>query len=98
MPPFQQFTIKAQEVLKKSHDLALERSHQQIDALHVLSALILQEEGTVDALLENLEVDISAFVDRLLEILDSMPRGNVVATPIGQVYFTQDLAKVIEQA
>lgn len=98
MPPFQHFTIKAQEVLKKAHDLALERSHQQIDAMHVCVALILQEEGTVDAILEKLEIDISAFVDRLLEMLDAMPRGTMIATPLGQVYLTQDLAKVIEQA
>lgn len=98
MPPFQQFTIKAQEALKKAHDLALERSHQQIDVLHLLSALVLQEEGTVDSILERLEVDVSLLVDRLFEALDSMPRGAMVATPIGQVYLTQDLAKVIEQA
>src|SRR3989344_400912 len=98
MPPFQQFTIKAQEVLKKAHDLALERSHQQIDVLHLLSALVLQEEGTVDSILERLEVDVSLFVDRLFEALDAMPRGAMVATPIGQVYLTQDLAKTIEQA
>ena len=98
MPPFQQFTVKAQEALKKAHDLALERSHQQIDVLHVLSALVLQEEGTVDSILERLEVDVSLLVDRLFEALDAMPRGSMVATPIGQVYLTQDLAKVIEQA
>ncbi len=98
MPPFQQFTIKAQEALKKAHDLALERSHQQIDALHLLSALVLQEEGTVDSILERLEVDVSLLVDRLFEALDAMPRGAMVATPVGQVYLTQDLAKVIEQA
>ncbi len=98
MPPFQQFTIKAQEVLKKAHDLALERSHQQIDVLHLLSALVLQEEGTVDSILERLEVDVSLLVDRLFEALDAMPRGAMVATPIGQVYLTQDLAKTIEQA
>lgn len=98
MPPFQQFTIKAQEVLKKAHDLALERSHQQIDVLHLLAALLLQEEGTVDAILEKLEVDVSAFIDRLLNLLDSLPRGAMIATPLGQVYLTQDLAKVIEQA
>ncbi|TSC69395.1 MAG: ATP-dependent Clp protease ATP-binding subunit ClpB [Parcubacteria group bacterium Gr01-1014_66] len=98
MPPFAQFTIKAQEVLKKAHDLAMERSHQQIDALHLLSALTLQEEGTVDVILEKLEVDVSAFIDRLLEVLDAMPRGAMIATPVGQVYLTQDLARVIEQA
>ena len=98
LPPFQQFTIKAQEVLKKAHDLALERSHHQIDVLHLLASLVLQEEGTVDAILEKLEVDISALADRLLESLASMPRGAMIATPLGQVYLTQDLAKVIEQA
>ncbi len=98
MPPFQQFTIKAQEVLKKAHDLALERSHQQIDVLHLLAALVLQEEGTVDAILEKLEVDIPTLMDRLLETLDALPRGTIVATPLGQVFLTQDLAKTIEQA
>ena len=98
MPPFQQFTIKAQEVLKKAHDLAMERSHQQIDVLHLLAALLLQEEGTVEAILEKLEVDISAFIDKLLNLLDSLPRGAMITTPLGQVYLTQDLAKVIEQA
>lgn len=98
LPPFQQFTIKAQEVLKKAHDLALERSHQQIDVLHLLTSLVLQEEGTVDAILDKLEADVPALADRLLENLDAMPRGAMIATPLGQVYLTQDLAKVIEQA
>src|SRR3989344_3218341 len=98
LPPFQQFTIKAQEALKKAHDLALERSHHQIDVLHLLASLVLQEEGTVDAILEKLEIDVSLFMDRLLEVVDSMPRGAVIATPLGQVYLTHDLAKVIEQA
>ena len=97
MPPFHNFTIKAQEVLKKAHDLALERSHHQIDVLHLLAALILQEEGTVEAVLEKLEVDISGLMDRLLETLDALPRGAMIASPLGQVYLTQDLARVIEQ-
>ncbi len=76
----------------------MERSHNQIDVLHLLTSLILQEDGTVNALLEKLEVDISSFIDRLLETLDSLPRGAMVSTPLGQVFLTQDLAKTIEQA
>ncbi|MFY9462588.1 MAG: Clp protease N-terminal domain-containing protein, partial [Candidatus Sungiibacteriota bacterium] len=98
MPPYNQFTIKAQEVLKKAHDLAMERSHQQIDVLHLATSLILQEEGTVDAILEKLETDISGFAEKLLETLDALPRGAMIASPLGQVYLTQDLAKSIEQA
>ena len=98
MPPFHNFTIKAQEVLKKAHDLALERSHQQIDVLHLLTALVLQQEGTVEAILEKLDVDISIIADQLLEIMDSLPRGAMVSTSLGQVFLTQDLAKAIENA
>src|SRR3989344_1331408 len=97
MPPFQNFTNKAQEVLKKSHDLALERSHREVDVLHVLTSLVLQEEGIVEAILEKLEVDVSQLADRLLEMLDSLPRGTAMSV-IGQVYLTPDLVRVMEQA
>lgn len=98
MPPFHNFTIKAQEALKKAHDLALERSHQQIDVLHLLASLVLQEGGTVEEILEKFETDIPSFIEQLLETLDAIPRGGVIAMPLGQIYLTQELAKVIEQA
>lgn len=97
MPAFNNFTNKAQEVLKKSHDLALERSHREVDVLHVLTSLVLQEEGIVEAVLEKLDIDISQLADRLLESLDGMPRGAAMSV-IGQVYLTPDLVRVMEQA
>ena len=97
MPPFNNFTNKAQEVLKKSHDLALERSHREVDVLHVLTSLVLQEEGIVEAILEKLDVDVSQLADKLLEMLDSLPRGAAMSV-IGQVYLTPDLVRVMEQA
>ncbi len=97
MPPYNEFTIKAQEVLKKAHDFALERGHTQIDAIHLLASLVMQEEGTVDAILEKLEVEIPQFADRILDVLDSLPRGTAVS-PIGQIFLTQELARVMDQA
>ena len=70
MTPFNNFTIKAQEALKRAHDLAIERSHQQITPLHILASLVLQEEGTVETVLEKLNQDVSALADELLEHLD----------------------------
>lgn len=97
MPPFNNFTVKAQEVLKKAHDFAMERGHTQIDAAHLLAALVMQEEGIVDAILERLETDIPPFADKILDVLDAMPRGTAVS-PIGQIFLTQELAKVMDQA
>ena len=70
MPPFSQFTIKAQEALKKAHELAAERGANQIDALHLLGALLIQEAGLVPSILEKLEIDHSALLDLVLGGLD----------------------------
>ncbi|MEK7636511.1 MAG: AAA family ATPase [Patescibacteria group bacterium] len=97
MPPFNNFTIKAQEALKKAHDFAMERGHTQIDATHLLAALVMQEEGVVESIFERLEVEIPRLADKILDILDSMPRGATVS-PIGQIFLTQELARVMDQA
>src|SRR3989338_4519093 len=97
MTPFNNFTIKAQEALKKAHDLAIERSHQQITPLHILLALVLQEEGTVEAALEKLGLDVAAFSEKLLEMLERQPRisgGGGIAS----LYLSQELGRVMEQA
>ena len=97
MTPFNNFTIKAQEALKKAHDLAIERSHQQITPLHILAALVLQEEGTVEEALERIGLDVSAFSEKLLDVLDRQPRVSG-SGGIASLYLSQDLGRVMEQA
>ncbi|MBI4132373.1 MAG: AAA family ATPase [Candidatus Sungbacteria bacterium] len=97
MTPFNNFTIKAQEALKKAHDLAIERSHQQITPLHILAALVLQEEGTVDEVLERIGLDVAALSEKLLDLLDRQPRVSG-SGGIASLYLSQDLGRVMEQA
>ncbi len=97
MTPFNNFTIKAQEALKKAHDLAVERSHQQIDPLHILTALVMQEEGTVEAILEKLDCDVARLSEKLVEVLDRLPRL-VGSGGIASLYLSQELGRVFEQA
>ncbi len=97
MPPFSQFTIKAQEALKKAHELAIERGANQIDALHLLAALTLQEEGLVPSLLDKLEIDQTSLIDLVLNNLDSTLRTNLLS-PSPQVFLTPELARVLEEA
>ena len=97
MPPFSQFTIKAQEALKRAHELAIERGANQIDALHLLGALLIQEDGLVPSILEKLEVDHPALVDLVLGGLDSTIRANILS-PSQQMFLTPELARVLEEA
>ena len=66
MPPFNQFTTKAKEAVRKAHELAIERGQNHVNPLHLLSALILQEESMVSSILDKLEVDIILLTDSLL--------------------------------
>ncbi|OGF61193.1 ATP-dependent chaperone ClpB [Candidatus Giovannonibacteria bacterium RIFCSPHIGHO2_01_FULL_45_33] len=97
MPPFSQFTIKAQEGLKKAHELAIERGSSQIDAMHLLAALSFQEEGIVSAIFDKLEIDQGGLIDMVLNSLDSTLRTNILS-PSHQIYLTPELAKVLEEA
>ncbi|MSR76447.1 MAG: hypothetical protein EXS68_02550, partial [Candidatus Ryanbacteria bacterium] len=95
--PFNNFTIKAQEALKRAHDLAVERGQNSLGAMHLLGSLLLQEEGVISAILERLEIDYMQFSDVVFDILDER-RGTFVLAPNQQFYLTPELARVIEAA
>jgi len=91
------FTHKAQEAILSAQDLARERSQQQVDALHLLYALLSQEESVVLNLLQRIGADIEGLKRKTKLALERLP---VIATPqtFGQFYLTQDMAKVLDRA
>ncbi|PJE64461.1 MAG: ATP-dependent chaperone ClpB [Candidatus Ryanbacteria bacterium CG10_big_fil_rev_8_21_14_0_10_43_42] len=97
MTPFHNFTVKAQEALKRAHELAIERGHNQIDALHLLTALLLQEEGIVMSMLDRMEIDVQLLLDSVFDKLNGNMRAEVLA-PTPQIYLTQDLARILEES
>ncbi|MBP6925876.1 MAG: AAA family ATPase [Candidatus Pacebacteria bacterium] len=97
MPAFNNFTTKAKDAIRKSHELAIERGQNHVNTFHLLTALILQEEGMTLAVLEKMEVDTVLLTDSLLESIDA-PETGTTASPSYQIYLTPDLAQVIEES
>ena len=95
MPPFSNFTIKAQEAVRKAHELTIERGQNQVDVMHLLAALVLQDESVVISVLEKLEVDINFLSDTIFENMSEMEHSSV-ATPSYQVYITPELSRALE--
>jgi len=91
------FTHKSQEAILAAQDLAREKGQQQIDALHLLYALLSPEESIVLNLLERIGADIEGLKKKTKMALDRIPQ---IATPqtFGQFYLTQDMAKVLDKA
>ncbi len=64
---YDKLTVKAQEALQAAQDIAGKRGQQQLEPLHLLAALVAQQDGVVPPLLnrlgvrpESLEVEIDS--------------------------------------
>jgi ATP-dependent Clp protease ATP-binding subunit ClpB len=97
MPPLKDFTTKAKEAIRRAHELAVERGVNHVNPLHLLSALILQEESMVSSILDKLEVDTVMLTDVILEQIEAPENANVLS-PSYQIYLTPELASILEHA
>ncbi len=95
MPPLGHFTTKAKEAIKKAHELAIERGQNHVNPLHLLTALILQEESVVSSILDRLEIDTILLTDSLLEAIEGSEAGQTLSASY-QIYLTPELAQTLE--
>lgn len=95
MPPFNHFTTKAKEAIRKAHELAIERGQNHVNPMHLLSALILQEESMVTSILDKLDIDTILLTDSILDSIEG-PESSGTVSPSYQIYLTPELAQCIE--
>jgi len=91
------FTNKAQDALMQAQQMAQEKAQSQIDALHLLYALLTQENSIVITVLQKLGVDFELLIKKVETKIKEIPS---TSTPqaMGQFYLTQDMAKVLDRA
>ena len=89
------FTLKAQEAIQKSLEIAQEHQHQAVENQHLFLALLDPSQETVGALLAKLEVPIERVRLIVQEALKSLPKvsGASVSTP----YLGSSAKKVMDQ-
>ena len=91
------FTHKAQDAILSAQSTAQERGQQQVDALHLLYALLSQEGSVVLNLLLRIGVDIENLKRKTKFAIEKI--STIVAPQsFGQFYLTQDMAKVLDKA
>ncbi len=91
------FTNKAQDAILSAQSTAQEKGQQQIDALHLLYALLSQEGSVILTILSKLGVDVDA-LKRKTESQVAKISTLLTPTAFGQFYLTQDMAKVLDKA
>ncbi len=97
MPNFHRFTIKAQEALQNAQEIAAKKNHGELKALHLLAALLEDEQSLVIPLLERGGVNIEKLNEQIDFELDRIP-PIISNSNVGQLYLSTELMKVLDQA
>ena len=90
------FTIKAREALESAQAEARACAHQQVNAAHLLSALLKDTGGLVRPILQRLGVNVEAIRLALDDELGKVP--TVSGDAAGQLYMAPDLAEALTEA
>ncbi|KEI10281.1 protein disaggregation chaperone [Clostridium sp. K25] len=67
-------TIRVQQSLNDAYSEAVKYNHQQVDVVHLFSALVNQEDGLIPNIFEKMGVNINSLKNDLHLELDSMPK------------------------
>ncbi|HHT9117344.1 MAG TPA: ATP-dependent chaperone ClpB [Candidatus Hypogeohydataceae bacterium YC38] len=94
---FDKFTIKAQEALQEAQQLAQSSGQQQVESVHLLAALLKQEQGIAGPILEKLEVSRESAYSRCLSAIEKLPQVSGPAA-FGQVYISPELSDILNRA
>ncbi len=91
------FTIKSQEAIQAAQRLADKKGNQQLDAEHLLWALLDADEGVASQILKRLGINTTSLKQDVEEAIDRFPKV-IGATPLGQIYISPRLKEVFENA
>mgnify|MGYP001608753567 FL=1 len=94
---FNRFTIKAQEAIQNAQEIAGRRNHGEFKIIHLLAALVLDEQSLVRPLLYKAGVNTESLSRKIDELLDKEPRLFSGAN-LAQLYLSQELMSVLDRA
>jgi ATP-dependent Clp protease ATP-binding subunit ClpB len=92
------FTEKTQEALAAAQQLAVRLNHQQVDAEHVLMALLDQEPGLASSILRKAGINVDTLRSNVQRELERMPRVTTVKGGGDEVYVSGRLNRLLTQA
>lgn len=91
----EKFTRKSQEALNTANALAVEMNHQEIVPMHVILAMIRQQDGLLPSLFHHMGIQTVTAEKAALDILHKIP---VVTGQGVQTYMSRSLTAVLTEA
>ncbi len=92
----EKLTNRSREALQAAHNEAIERRQQELRPIHVLCALLKQEDGLITSLLQKMEVNLSRVKTDVEQVLNAIPA--VSGSGAAQVYQSREFSELLLNA
>jgi ATP-dependent Clp protease ATP-binding subunit ClpB len=86
------------EVIQEAQNIAVSNSNQQIDQLHLLLALLSNEDGLIPGLLAKMGIDADAVKEQTERCVNGLPKVTGSGRRADEVYITPDTDKALNAA
>lgn len=94
----EKLTIKVQQSLNDSQSIAIRFNHQQIDILHLFSALVNQEDGLIPSIFERMNISLKSLKEEIRSQLDRLPKVLGEGAQSSGVYATRRIEEIFLKA
>ncbi|MBV7274681.1 ATP-dependent chaperone ClpB [Clostridium sp. PL3] len=94
----EKMTIRVQKSLNEAQLTAVRFNHQQVDVIHLFSALVEQEDGLIPNVFEKMGINLKTLKQEIHLQLDKMPKVLGEGAQNSSVYATRRIEEVLVKA
>lgn len=94
----ERMTLRVQQALNDANLTAVKFNHQQMEIIHLFSALVEQEDGLIPSILTKMGINIKLLKVDIKSALEKMPRVTGEGANNSSVYITRQLEEVLVEA
>jgi len=92
----QKLTLKAQESIQRSQEIATSYSNQQVEPIHILAALLQDSAGIVPPMLMKIGANLNWLKIKVNESIEVLPK--VTSGALGSQYLSNASTRMLEKA
>ena len=93
---YNKYTVKSREALASAQEIATKLNHHEMTPLHLLDALLLQQQGLIHSLLKKINIDTTLMEKEIAKLLRRYSTVN--GGGLGQVYASREFSQVLISA
>ena len=90
------FTQKSTSAIMDAQNIALTNNNQEVDSIHLLKALLLQEDGIISKILQLMNVDTASLIDETESVISKLPK--VSGSTVNNVYASRKFSSLLANA